>query len=376
MAKRKVLNTKRTLVSRSKKAVPISAHTKQPAPNTCPQNAAPDPACSIFESESVMSLRITGEHAFYQIDVLYGIVLYDICVLEMFLNYHHLRYFWAIAHEGSLTRAAAKMNVAQSALSIQLRHLEESFGHALFVRKNRKLVLTDAGQMALQYADSIFRTGEELVDTLQHRSRKTRQVLRIGAVATLSRNFQWEFVKPLRNRRDVELVLRSGGVRELIVQLRNHEVDVVLANQALRRDAETGHHSHLLAEQEVIMVARPSKGYRVFRFPEDLRTTPVILPSLESDIRAWFDLTLDQAGIRPIIAAEVDDMAMLRVMSMRMNAVTLVPKVVVQDELRAGLLVERYRLSAIKERFYAITPSRTFPNPLVKELIAHATKKS
>ncbi len=266
------------------------------------------------------------------------------------------------------------MNVAQSALSIQLRHLEETLGHALFVRKNRMLVLTEAGRMALQYADSIFRTGEELVDTLQYRSRKTRQVLRVGAVATLSRNFQWEFVRPLRNRRDVELVLRSGSVRDLIVQLRNHEVDVVLSNQALRRDAETGHHSHLLAEQEIILVARAATRKRPFRFPEDFRTTPVILPSLESDIRAGFDLMLDQAGIRPIIAAEVDDMAMLRVLAMRLKAVALVPKVVVQDELRAGSLVERYRLSSIKERFYAITPSRTFPNPLVKELITHATQ--
>jgi LysR family transcriptional activator of nhaA len=293
----------------------------------------------------------------------------------MFLNYHHLRYFWAIAHEGSLTRAAEKMNVAQSALSIQLRHLEEALGQSLFVRKNRQLVLTEAGQMALQYADSIFRTGEELVDTLQHRSRKTRQVLRVGAVATLSRNFQWEFVKPLRNRRDVELVLRSGGVRDLTTQLRNHEVDVVLSNHALRRDAETGHYSHLLAEQEVSLVARQASGRRIFRFPEDCRTTPLILPSLESDIRSAFDLILDQAGVRPIIAAEVDDMAMLRVLALRIKAVALVPKVVVQDELRAGLLVERFRLSSIKERFYAITPSRTFPNPLVKELITHASHK-
>lgn len=293
----------------------------------------------------------------------------------MFLNYHHLRYFWAIAHEGSLTRAAEKMNVAQSALSIQLRQLEEALGQPLFVRKNRQLVLTEAGQMALQYADSIFRTGEELVDTLQHRSRKTRQVLRVGAVATLSRNFQWEFVKPLRNRRDVELVVRSGGLRDLTTQLRNHEVDVVLSNQALRRDAETGHYSHLLAEQEVSLVARPASVRRIFRFPEDCRTTPVILPSLESDIRTGFDLILDQAGVRPIIAAEVDDMAMLRVLALRIKAVALVPKVVVQDELRAGLLVERFRLSSIKERFYAITPSRTFPNPLVKELITHASHR-
>jgi LysR family transcriptional activator of nhaA len=266
------------------------------------------------------------------------------------------------------------MNVAQSALSVQLRQLEESLGHPLFVRKNRKLVLTEQGQMALRYADSIFRTGEELIDTLRHRSQKARQILRVGAVATLSRNFQWEFVKPLRSRRDIELVLRSGTLRDLISQLRNHEIDVVLANQALRRDAETGHHSHLLAAQEIILVARPVRGQRAFRFPEDFRTTPVILPSLESDIRAGFDLAMEQAGIRPIIAAEVDDMAMLRILALRLRGAALVPKVVVQDELRARSLVERYRFPTLKERFYAITPSRTFPNPLIRELIVRATK--
>lgn len=294
----------------------------------------------------------------------------------MYLNYHHLRYFWAIAHEGNLTRAASRMNVAQSALSIQLRQLEEALGHPLFIRKNRQLELTEAGQMALQYADSIFQAGEELIDTLQHRSRKTRQVVRVGAVATLSRNFQWEFIKPLRNRRDVQLVLRSGGLRDLVVQLRNHEVDVVLSNHALRRDAETDHYSHLLAEQEVSLVGQPTRGNKPFQFPEDCRRRQIILPSLESDIRAGFDLIMHQAGIRPIIAAEVDDMAMLRVMALRRKALTLVPRVVVKDELRTGLLIEHHRLSSVKERFFAITPTRTFPNPIVKELISSAHKST
>ncbi len=294
---------------------------------------------------------------------------------DAILNYNHLRYFRAIAHEGGLTKAAARLNIAQSALSIQLRHLEESLGHPLFVRQNRKLQLTEAGQMALRYADSIFRTGDELVDTLRHQSPVARQVLRVGTVATLSRNFQWEFLKPLSNSHDVQLVLRSGTVRDLIAQLRNHEVDVVLANQALRRDADTGHHSHLLAEQEISLVGRPVAGQTQFHFPDDLRKMPVLLPSLESEVRASFDLIMDQAGLRPIIAAEVDDMAMLRVLALRLNAVALVPKVVVQDELSSGVLVERYRFSSVKERFYAITASRTFPNRLVKELIEQATGK-
>ncbi len=122
---------------------------------------------------------------FFQIDVLYKVVLFDICI-EVTLNYHHLRYFWAIAHEGGLTKAAVRLNVAQSALSIQLRRLEEDLGHPLFIRSNRTLTLSEAGRLALQYADSIFQSGDELMDTLQHRSRKSRQVLRIGTVATLA----------------------------------------------------------------------------------------------------------------------------------------------------------------------------------------------
>ncbi|MDE3165374.1 MAG: LysR family transcriptional regulator [Acidobacteriota bacterium] len=294
----------------------------------------------------------------------------------MQLNYHHLRHFRAIAHEGGLTRAAGRLNIAQSALSIQLRQLEETLGHALFVRERRRLVLTEAGRLTLRFADTIFRTGEEMVDTLQHGSLRSRQVLRIGAVATLSRNFQSEFLRPLRRRPDVELVLRSGNLRDLVIQLRDHAVDVVLSNRPVRRDADVSLHSHLLAEQEVSLVSQRAMARRPFRFPEDLQTVPVLLPSLESDVRSGFDLLLDRSGIRPIIAAEVDDMAMLRLLAVSTRAVAVVPKVVVQDELRSGVLVERFRLSSLRESFWAITASRTFPNPLVKELAARASRSA
>ncbi len=294
----------------------------------------------------------------------------------MQLNYHHLRHFRAIAHEGGLTKAAGRLNVAQSALSVQLRELEETLGHALFVREGRRLMLTEAGRLTLQFADTIFRTGEELVDTLQHGSLRPRQVLRIGAVATLSRNFQSEFLRPLRRRSDVELVLRSGNLRELVLQLRDHAVDVVLSNRAVRRDADVSLHSHLLAEQEISVVSQPSMARSRFQFPDDLRTVPVLLPSLESDVRSAFDLLLDRSGIRPIIAAEVDDMAMLRLLAISTRAVALVPKVVVRGELRSGVLVERLRLPSVRESFWAITASRTFPNVLVKELVARATRSA
>lgn len=289
----------------------------------------------------------------------------------MQLNFHHLRYFHAIAREGSLTRAAKRLNLSQSALSVQLRKLEESLGHPLFDREHKSLVLTEAGKMALDHAESIFRLGDDLVDTLQQRRSDRRLVLRVGAVATLSRNFQMRLLGDLARREDVELVLRSGSLRELLTQMQAHTVDLVLSNQPVRRDMETNWFSHLLAEQSVSLVAAKDKRKKEFRFPEDLDGTPVLVPSMESNIRTAFDLVMERFGVRPVIAAEVDDMAMLRLLARESGTLALVPRVVVLDELDSGVLVERHRFPEIREGFYAITPSRKFPNALVKELVEH-----
>ena len=286
-----------------------------------------------------------------------------------FLNYHHLRYFRAIANEGSLTRASERLNISQSALSTQLRSLEENLGQPLFLRQNKSLVLTEAGRIALDYAQSIFRSGEELVDVLQNQASGQRHILRVGAVSTLSRNFQLTLLRPLLGRSDVELIIRSGNLRDLLAQLRAHTLDVVLSTLPVRRDADTNWHSHLLDEQPVSLVGQRSRKRTRFRFPEDLRTTPLLLPSLDSNIRVAFDLVLEQFGIRPIIAAEVDDMAMLRLLAREGAGLALVPPVVVLGELDSGILVERHRIEEIRESFYAITPSRRFPNSLLRDLL-------
>jgi LysR family transcriptional activator of nhaA len=288
------------------------------------------------------------------------------------LNYHHLRYFWAIAHEGNLTRAAERLHVSASALSTQLRSLEEQLGQPLFERNNKRLVLTEAGRIALEHADAIFRTGDELMDTLQGRGPATRQVLRIGALATLSRNFQIGLLRPFVNRTDIELVVRSGSMRELLAQLDTLALDVVLSNLLPPTDAETPRTSRVLDEQPVSLVGRRVGRRRKFRFPDDLRDTPILLPSLSSELRVAFDLLLAQAGIRPLIVAEVDDMAMLRLLARESPGVALVPPVVVVDELERGILVEYCSLPQIRERFYAITRTRRFPNPLVRELLERA----
>ncbi|MGJ3263046.1 MAG: LysR family transcriptional regulator [Salinarimonas sp.] len=286
------------------------------------------------------------------------------------LNYHHLRYFWCIANEGGLTRAARRLNVSQSALSVQLRSLEEQLGHPLFTREGKRLVLTEAGRIALDYAQSVFKTGDELVSTLNERPGGTRRALRVGAIATLSRNFQLGLLRPLIGRSDVDLVLRSGTLRELLARLDTHELDLVLANAPAPRDAAAPRESRLLDEQPVSIVGRPVPGDAApLRVPEDLDGAAMVLPSAESEIRLAFDRICDAARVRPTILAEVDDMAMLRLLARESDGLTLVPPIVVRDELAAGVLVERARVPLLSESFYAITLKRRFPNPLVGELL-------
>ncbi len=285
------------------------------------------------------------------------------------LNFKHLRYFWAIAHAGSLTRAAEQLNVSQSALSTQLRQLEERLGHELFDRSNRRLTLTEAGRVALEFADTIFKAGDELLRTLDGTARSERQRLRVGAVATLSRNFQIQLLAPVLRDSTIELTLRTGSLRELLSLLDTHALDVVLSNLAVPRDASSQTRSHLIAEQEVSLVARRRSGAGAFRFPEDLDGARVVLPSWQNNVRAGFDLLTEQAGVHPQVVAEVDDMPMLRLLAREGVGIALVPPVVVHDELAQGVLHELCKVPGLKESFFAITLGRRFPNPAVGRLL-------
>ena len=287
----------------------------------------------------------------------------------MRLNYHHLHYFWAVAKDGNLTRTAARLSVSQSALSAQIKSLEEDLGHQLFAREGRALKLTEAGRLTMSYAETIFSTGSELTALLRDGQFRKRQSIRIGAVATLSRNFQENFVRPLLERDDVELVLQSSSLTELLTRLSVHSLDLVLSNRRVHHDATHPWRSYRIARQPVSLIGKPRDDGHAFSFPEDLMNQAVLLPSPDSDIRARFDLICEQLEIRFTTLAEVDDMAMLRLLARDSNAIALLPSIVVQDELRNGSLVEYCRVPQLYEDFYAITVQRHFQSPHIRSLL-------
>ncbi len=291
------------------------------------------------------------------------------------LNFHHLLYFWTVAQRGHLTQAAAQLRVSQSALSAQIRQLEMYLGQPLFERAGRSLHLTEFGTVVLDYADSIFGLGQELMATVRGGLGQRQKHLRVGVVATLSRNFTENLLRPLFSRTEVRLTLQSGSLAELLEQLRVHNLDVLLSNRPVVAETERPWRCVPLSRQSVCLIGPPRAGRRRLRLPEDLVGMPLVLPGPSSDVRTQFDLWCERRRIKVEIAAEVDDMAMLRLFARDSGAVAVVPEVVVQDELREGRLQRYCAIPGVFEHFYAVTAFRTSPSPLVQQLFAHARNR-
>lgn len=285
------------------------------------------------------------------------------------LNYHHLRYFREVATEGHLGRTAERMNVSQSALSIQIKQLEERIGHRLFDRIGRSLVLTEAGHIALDYADRIFSAGEELLSTLDQAG-SVAPPLRIGALSTLSRNFQLQFLRSLMASGDARITLKSGNTKLLMEDLRALTLDVVLTTELPHSDEAPVFAAKKIAEQKVALHGKPEL-MRHDTLSDLLATAPLVLPT-ESIIRAEFENLTVQLGVQPNIIADVDDMAMVRLLAREGVGVAVAPEVVVADEIANGTMVSAPFDLGFVEPFYAVTIPRRFPHPALSDMLRQA----
>ncbi|MFN3646058.1 MAG: LysR family transcriptional regulator [Gemmobacter sp.] len=249
-----------------------------------------------------------------------------------------------------------------------MRALEAALGQDLFERRGRGLVLTEAGRIALDHAEAIFRTADDLTATLRDTGR-ARRALRVGAQATLSRNFQMQFLAPLIGRPDVEVVLRAGSQDELRRGLGTLALDVVLTNLAPHRDAASPGLVHRIAEQPVGLIGTRARTGAPRPLRDLLAAEPLIAPTRETALRAGFDALAARLGVTPPFAAEVADIAKSRLLARADAGLAVIPPIVVRDELSSGNLVEASRLDGITATFFAVTQARRFPNPLPSDIL-------
>lgn len=285
------------------------------------------------------------------------------------LNYHHLLYFRTIVREGGVNKAADALGLSQSTLSAQLKDLENSLGTPLFNREGRKLVLTEAGQTALEYAEDIFDMGDELRSWFASHHTPDLKTVRIGTMSPLSKVLQFEILRPLAMAGETKVQVIQNEFPELIDKLKKHQLDLVLSNLPLSEIDTDLLDAHLLGEMPVYLVGRRPFKIPDLKFPKWLEGIPVFLPSSKTSARMDFDAAMIRAGVRPKVQAEVDDTGLLRRLSLSGAGFALVPEIGVQFELAQRKLLRIEKIPKVKERFYAITTHRKKLPPQVNEII-------
>lgn len=292
------------------------------------------------------------------------------------LNYHHLLYFHTIAREGSVTKAAEVLRLAQPTLSGQVRKLEEALDEKLFEREGRGLALTDVGHMVYRYADDIFSLGRELVDALRGRPTNRPARVLVGVADVVPKLICHRLLSvALAMEEPVQLTIHEGKTNDLLAALAVQEYDMVLTDLPLGPQARIKAFNHSLGSCGVGFFGRPPLARQLREdFPRCLDDAPMLLPTTNTALRYALDQWFESIDVRPRIVAEFEDTALMKVFGQHGTGVFPAP-VVVADEIRAMHGVRLIgQTDEVLERFYAITVERRITHPAVAR-IAEAARE-
>lgn len=282
------------------------------------------------------------------------------------LNYHHLRYFWAAAREGGITRAAQKLHVAQPSLSAQIRRLEATLGEKLFTRSGRTVVLTEMGRLAFRYAEEIFGLGQEMVEAFAGRPTGRPARVRVGIANVIPKLIAYRLLEPaLRLPEPVRLECLEDDPDSLLAELALHRLDVVLADTPVPPSVRIQAYSHILGESGVSVFATKELAEdRRPGFPRSLDGAPVLLPTENTSQRRSLQQWFDKEGIRPLVVAEFEDSGLLKAFGEAGCGLFPAPSAVEHDVCRHYGVTVVGRIP-VRERFYALTVQRRIRHPAV-----------
>ena len=284
-----------------------------------------------------------------------------------FLNFHHLRYFWAVAREGTLRKAAEKLSVSQPSICAQVKLLESALGQELFRVSGRSLVLTEFGRTVLGYAEEIFALGNEVVRSARVAAPLRRMRLGVGIVDSFPKLMSYELLSPVfQKSSSVQVTCHEGKIGDLLGMLTAHRLDVVLADEPASPGASGRVFNHRLGSCGVSFCAEASLvGKLKGRFPECLTGAAALLPTqnctLRRDLEKWFRVM----RIEPVVVGEFEDAALSKIAGAQGLGFLVVPTLVEREA------VERYRFEVlgrtreVMSEFYAITAERRVAHPLV-----------
>lgn len=293
------------------------------------------------------------------------------------LNYSHLLYFWLVAREGGVSKAAERVRLAQPTLSGQIRTLESVLGERLFEKVGRRLQLTEMGRLVFRYADEIFSLGEELMDAVKRRPTGGPLRLTIGLADVITKPVAHRLILPMLEGPDpVRVVVREDSPEKLLAALVTNELDVLILDSPPGPDTGVVVFSYRLGESGVTLLARPelAKRYRR-RFPKALNGAPFLLPGRTTGLRRGLEQWFDRHQIRPQVVGEFDDSALIMEFGHGGSGIFAVPSIVERDVRRKHGVARVGHVDGVQRQLFAVAPKRRFSHPGVVKLIERARRE-
>jgi LysR family transcriptional activator of nhaA len=286
------------------------------------------------------------------------------------INLKHLRYFWAVAANGSIARASEILHLTPQTISGQLRKLEEQFKAKLFRKSGRNLVLTDTGQTVFSYTDEMFRLSNELQDVLAGRTPESCLRLNVGIAMVVPKLLAYRVLAPaLKLSEPLSLVCHEAPLPDLLADLSIHKLDLVLADSPLSPTLNVRAYNHILGESGISFFAARSEASKYHsNFPQSLNGAPMLMPTQSSALRRGLELWLERQGIIPAIVAEFEDRALMKAFGEAAAGIFTSPTAVEEDVISKYDTKVIGRTEEVKECYYAISAERRIKNPAVSAI--------
>jgi LysR family transcriptional activator of nhaA len=291
--------------------------------------------------------------------------------MNPWINYHHLFYFKAIAEAGSVSKAAEKLRIGQPTLSAQLKLFEDTMGIQLFERQHKKLILTEQGRVALDYARNIFKMGAEMYEVLHDRLKPMKTSLHIGALDSIPKYIIVELVKQALQVGPCQITLSEGKSDELLRELTAHRVDLMVTNFLPAGVDARGLSPRSITKKNVAFYGAPS--YRSLRkdFPQSLAGQPVILPTFDSKLRQDLEHWARLHKIDWDVLTESQDISVKKLLATHELGLIATATHTVTRQVREGALVEIGVLQGVYEELFLMTAQRRIENPIATHLVNH-----